>query len=258
MPATMLKLPALPKMEGSKVPRSQTERLWLIGGGLVAFVLTLIGYFMFISPQRSQTSDVNSQVATTQQQNAKLKARLDGLQEQNKNLPKYAADLARARLALPATSGVPDFLRSLQALGSSTHANVTSVTFGQPAAIAAPVAAAPAAGATAGASTSVTKSTSPGGAASTTGPAAPAASAVMQIPITASVTGSIDALETFLDQLQTVQPRAVLITQIAESTGAASSGTSASGGATLQLTMQAFVSPATAAAPAASPSAGSH
>ncbi len=253
MSGITLKLPAAPKAEGGKVPRSSTERLWLIGGGLVAFVLLLIGYFFFISPQRAQTSDVDSQVATAQQQNSKLKARLNDLQEQNKNLAKYAADLGRARLALPATSGVPDFLRSLQALGSATHANVTSVTFGHPA---------PrrrgSAQHTVRAPARRTRRPPPPQRRRSRATASPASS-VLQIPINASVTGSIGALETFLDQLQTVQPRAVLITQIAESTGVTSgNGAAASGNATLQLTMEAFVSPAAAAATTAAPSAGSH
>jgi hypothetical protein len=80
--------------------------------------------------------------------------------------------------------------------------------------------------------------------------------------MTASVTGSSKALDNFLEQLQAVQPRAVLITQIGESTGTAGAGAgSGSGATTLQLTMQAFVSPASAPVPAgASPSAatGSH
>jgi type II secretory pathway pseudopilin PulG len=251
MPGMMVKLPALPKREGTKVPRSQTERLWLIGGGLVAFVLLLIGYFFFISPQRSQTSDVNSQVATAKQANAQLQHRLDALRQQNKNLPKYKADLAKARLALPATTGVPDFLRTLQALGNATNISVSSLTFGQPApaTVAAPV---PTASPT-------QTATSTGSTATTAQPASPSAG-VYSISITASASGTSVGLDNFLEQLQVVQPRAVLITQIAETASTPGPGRgTVTGTTTLQLTMQAFVAPA-AAAPAtaaATPSAGS-
>ncbi|HEX3334934.1 MAG TPA: hypothetical protein VHS54_00645 [Jatrophihabitans sp.] len=256
MPGTMVKLPTLPKREGTKVPRSQTERLWLIGGGLVAFVLLLIGYFFFISPQRSQTSDVNSQIVTAKQANAQLQQRLDALRQQNKNLPKYKADLAKARLALPATTGVPDFLRTLQALGNATNISVSSLTFGQPApaTVAAPV---PTANPTDTASSTVSPAT-------TAQPASPSAG-VYSISITASVSGTSAALDNFLEQLQVVQPRAVLITQIAETVLAPGAAQGAvTGTTTLQLSMQAFVAPAaaapaTAAVPAAAtPSAGTN
>jgi cell division protein FtsB len=244
MPVTMPTRPTLPKRESTKVPRSQTERLWLIGGGLIAFVLLLVGYFFFISPQRSQTSAVDSQVATAQQQNAQLQARLNALRQQNKNLPKYQADLAQARLALPATTGVPDFLRSLQALGNATNTTVTSATFSQPAA--ATPAAAPTASTDATASASPTDATGSDTTASGAVGSQPASavSSVYSISIGATVSGSTANLDNFLEQLQVVQPRAVLITQISESSASVAAGGPASGGTTLQLTMQAFVSPA--------------
>src|SRR5262245_33248342 len=107
-----LSLPKLPKRESNAVPRSQIERLWFVAGGVIAFVMLLVGYFFFISPQRSNTSDVNSRAATVQQQNTALQARLDALREQSKNLPKYKAELAALQQALPSDSGVSDFLRT--------------------------------------------------------------------------------------------------------------------------------------------------
>jgi len=53
------------------------------------------------------------------------------------------------------------------------------------------------------------------------------------------VAGSPDQLGAFLDQLQSVQPRAVLISQATLSQPAATSGTN--GRSQLQLTMNAFV-----------------
>ena len=246
-PATRFALPKLPRREKTNVPRSQAERLWIIGGGIVAFVLFLIGYFFFISPQRSQTSDVNSQVASAHEQNQALQHRIDLLREENKNLASYQAKLAAARLALPQTSGVSDFLRSLQSLGSATLTDVTGLTVGVPkdvsliaaaqptTAAAAPNAAAPAPAATAEAAPPTT----------TTGlPVTPPA--IFSLPITATVTGSPGALEKFLDQLQNVQPRAVLITGITEGAATTSAGTgatAAAGKTTLQLQMAAFVAP---------------
>ena len=50
------------------MPKSQLERLWLAVGGVAAAVLLLIGWFMFISPQRSETGSVNSQANAAREQ----------------------------------------------------------------------------------------------------------------------------------------------------------------------------------------------
>jgi Tfp pilus assembly protein PilO len=216
------------------MPRSSGERLWWIAGVLGAFVLILIGWFFLISPQRSSTSNVDNQVAAARQRNAGLQSRIDSLRAQNAQLAKYQASLHRAQLALPSESGLSDFLRTLQAIGTHTSTDVQALTVGAPVAITAPT-------------------TTPGNpAATTTAPAAPAAgtppaatgTGVYGLPISAQVTGSPAALGQFLQQLQAVQPRAVLITKLLEGTGPVAGGGSATTGTTLQLTMQAFVAPA--------------
>jgi type IV pilus assembly protein PilO len=224
----------------TSVPRSQAERLWLIGGGLVAFLIILIGFFLVISPQRSQTSKVDSQVSAARQQNAALQQRIDTLRQQNANLARYQATLATAKLALPAATGMSDFLRSLQGLGSATGTHVTSLTVGQPVDASAALSVAPPAGA-------AKASASPAAPAPAAG-TAPAAASVYSMSITAQVSGSTVALNRFLQQLQEVQPRAVLITQIVETDSAAAAKgagvAAATVGPTLQLSMQAFVAPA--------------
>ena len=254
-PSTRFALPKLPRREKTNVPRSQAERLWMIGGGLVAFVLFLIGYFFFISPQRSETGNVDSQVATAHQQNQALQHRIDLLREENKNLAGYQAKLGQARLALPQASGLSDFLRSLQALGSATLTDVTGLTVGVPKDVSAVAAAQPTTGATA-AAPAPAATADPNAAGSTPGAVGPA---IFALPITATVSGSPSSLEKFLDQLQNVQPRAVLITGITE--GGATSGSAttnvAPGKTLLQLTMYAFVAPSNPTE-SASLSAASH
>jgi hypothetical protein len=254
MQLTMPKV-TVPVRRQNAVPRSQAERLWLIGGGLVGLLVALIAYFLFISPQRSKTADINSQVSQARDQNATLQARVDALAEQNKNLANYERQLANAKLALPSEAGVSDFLRSLQTLGSATLTNVTQLTVGQPVDVSSVVNAAPVQpGAPANASPSASASSAPVG--STT---APVTGQIYALPITAVVSGTPTALNKFLDQLQGVQPRAVLITQIGETTGAVA-GPNAHGavaGTTLQLTMDAFVAPSSPTLQV-SPSAGSH
>jgi hypothetical protein len=232
------------------MPKGQLERLWLVGGGLAAFVMLLAGYFLFVGPQRSQTADVKEQISTAQLQQLSLQQRINELRAQSKNAAKYESALQQARLALPATSGMPDFLRSLQSIGRATLTTVTSLTVGAPAtATSAPAAAQPSPDATS--TTAPSASPQPGSAQPTPGgTAAATAGQVFALPITAEVSGSVPALQHFLTQLQSAQPRAVLISAITLTNG---TGTSPHG-ATLELTMQAFVAP-TGETPAAQPSA---
>jgi Tfp pilus assembly protein PilO len=215
------------------MPRSPQERLWLIGGGVGAFVMVLIGYFFLIGPQRTSTSAVSAQVTAAHDQTSLLQTRIDALTKQTKDLPKYKADLALARLALPSTSGLPDFLRALQSIGNATLTDVTSLTVGPPTDVTNVAVATPSAAATAPPQPA-------------TGGPATAGPRVYALPITVHVSGSTTKLGEFLDQLQSVQPRAVLISQITLGSDSPS-GTSKSTVSTMQLTMQAFVAPASAA-----------
>ena len=234
MPTLTLTKPAIPAL-----PKSQTQRLWLLVGGIAAVVILLAGWFLFISPQRSNTNSVNGQVHAAQDKNAMLQARISQLKAQNANLPQYLAEVKQAKLALPDSSGLSDFLRTLQSIGSATQTTVTTLTVGSPTNINSTTvttttkSAAPAANNTAN-NTANSAAASNGG----LGP-------IYQLPITLSVTGAANQLDDFLSQLQSVQPRAVLITQLTEGGGAALAGHP--GNQTLGLTMQAFVAPSSAA-----------
>lgn len=255
---------AMPKLgrfshtsNSSGVPRSTPEKMWLAGGVVGGLVLVLIAYLAFIGPQQHSTSDVRSQIDSARMQNTALQARITSLQAQNKNLAKYEASLAKAKLALPSTSGASDFLRNLQTLGNSTATTVSAFTLGAPTAVTPAAAAAPGApGAPAASSTAPAAPAAPAAAA-----AAATAPQLYSMGITAQVTGTSANLNRFLQQLQDVQPRAVLITGVTTTTGgpggAAPAG--AAGGTSLALTMLAFVAPDAAAAPpsaAPSPTAG--
>ena len=217
--------------------RTQLEKLWLIGAGLVTALMLVVGYFFFVAPQRSQTDRINGEVASAQTQNAALQARIASLQEQAKQLPRYRQQLEEAHLALPSTSGLPDFLRTLQAIGSQTLTKVTSVSVSAPADVTGLAAAGPAPAATATAQ--------PSGP-----PAGPnvGGAHVYALPISATVSGSATQLANFLTQLQAVQPRAVLISQLSLTAGQTGGGKHAvTAATTLSLTMQAFVAPSSAA-----------
>ena len=185
--------------------RGRTDRLWMIGGALGAVVLLGIGWFLFISPKKAQTSRLQNQLAATEVRQTVLQQRLGDLRRQNSRMPQYLAQLARDRQALPMTSNLSNFLRELQAAGDSTGVSVTGLLVGAP--------------------TQVTV----------------AGKQVFSLQIGLTATGTAAHLNLFLDQLQQVQPRAVLISS-ANAVSVGQAGTLA-GTVTLTLSLQAFIAP---------------
>jgi hypothetical protein len=209
------------------MPRTQPEKVWLGAGLVVAVIVAVIGYFFFISPQRSTTSDVDGQASAAQLQNDTLQVRINSLDAQNRKLSTYRAALKRAQLALPTTSDLPNFLRTLQSIGNATLVDVTTLAVGDPTVVGG-------SGTTPGSTPTSAPTTAPSAA-----PTTPSGPQIFALPITAQVSGSISALTNFLGQLQSVQPRAVLVSSITlGGDGGASSATP-----TLDLAMQAFVAP---------------
>jgi Tfp pilus assembly protein PilO len=227
------------------MPRTHIERMWIIGVGLLGLALTVVSYFFFIGPQRSQTSTVDTQVSSARASNNVLEARIAHLALEYKDLTSYQTILAHARLALPATSGIPDFLRTLQSIGNATGSDVSSLTVGNPVGITSPAAAATPTAAPSSNSAAAALA-APSAAAGAVSTLTTPAGSVYALPITAQVTGSTKALDAFLTQLQKVQPRAVLISQITETKGSlpgAAGAASSTGSTSMQLTMEAFVAP---------------
>jgi len=181
-------------------------RRWEIGGALGAVALLAIGWFFFISPQNGETTRLRDEAAAAEVQLPTLQRRLGELRQQHQDLPKYRAQLARDRKALPTSSGLSDFLRELQAAGDAEGVSVSAVAVGGPSQVSA------------------------GG------------TKVYSLPITLTAVGSAAGLYRFLDQLQQVQPRAVLITSANAATEGQPGG-SVAGPATLTLVLQAFVAP---------------
>jgi Tfp pilus assembly protein PilO len=181
----------------------RADRLWAIGGALGAVILFAIGWLFFIGPQYHQASSLQDQAAAAELRLTPLEHRLVELRQQNGNLERYRAQLARDRQALPTTSGLSDFLRAMQTSGSSTGVSVSGVIVGALTEV-------PVTGAQ-----------------------------IYAFPITLVATGAAANLDQFLDQLQRVQLRAVLISSVNAVPGGQSG--SLAGTVTLTLSVQAFV-----------------
>jgi Tfp pilus assembly protein PilO len=109
------------------------DRLWMIGGAAVIVLLAVVSWFLLINPAKTETSDLKAQTETAHIQAVDIRKRIAALKKQKSNLPKLKATLAGYQDALPSDSGVPAFLRQLQAAGTDLDVDVSGVTVSTPA-----------------------------------------------------------------------------------------------------------------------------
>ncbi|MFI1990012.1 type 4a pilus biogenesis protein PilO [Actinoplanes sp. NPDC020271] len=182
----------------------RSDRVWLFGGiGLVA-LLVAAGWFLMINPKYAQASEMQGQVEETTVQLATLRKNLAELKADNAKLSTYKAEESRLMKALPTgaeipADDIPAFLTQLQVMGMKLEIDVDAYS-------------------------------ATGRAKSTVVPT------VEELPISLNAKGSVKAISTFINQLQSTQPRAVLV----ESANLKFDGT---GLAELALTLNAFRNP---------------
>jgi Tfp pilus assembly protein PilO len=182
-----------------------TDRFWMIGGALGVAALLAVGWFGFIGPQLDQATGLRGEAAKAHTQMTALEGGLVELRKQYRDLPRYQAELAVDRQALPTTAASSDFLRVLQSLGDRTGAEITGITVATPA--------------------DVVGNTK-----------------VRTLPIIITAAGTSQQLTDLLDQMQQEQPRAVLINTadlaVTDPTGESDTGT-------LSVNLDAFIATTT-------------
>lgn len=182
------------------------DRLWMVAGMVVILLLAVATWFLAVSPQRTEAAGLADQTATSEARAEELRGRIVQLTADKAKLGPLTKALNASKDALPADSGVPAFLRQLQATATQVGVDVSGLTVGDPA-------------------------------------AEDAATGVYALPIQLTAEGTAAKLGDFLKQLQGAdQKRAVLI----GATNLTSNGQSATGSAQdwgLSLTMKAFVAP---------------
>jgi len=188
----------------------RTDRVWLLGGLLAIVLLGIGGWFLLVRPKHVDRDNVRAQAGDAQVELTTLNKQLAKLKADQAQLGTLTAKEQVYQRALPSasTQGQTAFLNALQDLGTAENVVVGGLTQGgeQPSATL-PI--------------------------------------VMELPITLTATGTADHLSAFLNRLQAVQPRALLITTASLS----GEGASASGPMTLSLGLKAFRSTATAQTP---------
>jgi Tfp pilus assembly protein PilO len=149
--------------------------------GVLAVVAA--GWFLLVSPKRSEASAINEEAAVKLAANAQLKSQLRVLKALAKNQPEQEARLARVAAKIPDNPALPSVIRALTSAADDTSVELVSI---------APTTPAPYAGAGAGAAAATAAS----------GTDAAVAVPLQQIQLTINVVGGYFQVEQFLDRLE--------------------------------------------------------
>jgi Tfp pilus assembly protein PilO len=184
------------------------DRLWMAAGFAVIVLMSVAAWFLLISPQYTEASDLREQTDTSLSQATVLRKRIVALKKEKANLPKLKAALQTYQDALPSDAGTSAFLRQLQQSGTDLGVVVGGMTVGSPA-------------------------------------ESKDSTGVLELPIQLTVTGEPAALGDFLEQLQGGgQKRAVLISS---ATWTAATNADDLSTTSISLQLKAFVAPPVAA-----------
>jgi type IV pilus assembly protein PilO len=205
-------------------------RKWSLLALLLVLAISAAGWFLLISPKRSEAADLRGQTATQEDANARLEQKIQVLMAQQEELPRQRARLALIRSQIPDNPALPALVRDLTAAGRKVGASIDAMSPSLP------VAAAPAAQTPVAATSGETAETAP---------AAPTA-ALYQVPLNLEVSGSYFELEQFVNKLEGLK-RSFLVTGF---TLAEDSESEVPGDLKLSLQGRVFLSPEVAAAPA--------
>jgi type IV pilus assembly protein PilO len=183
-------------------------RKWSALAAVLVVAIFAASWFLLISPKRGDAAELRGKAAAKSEENARLAEQITMLQEQQKDLPTQQAKLAAMRTQIPTNPALPSLIRDLTAAGKKAGVSIDSMAPSLPIA----VVEAP--------STTVVAPTTTGDGSASTGSTAPKAppthaaaptSALFQVPLTLTVTGSYFELEQFVGKLETVR-RAYLVT----------------------------------------------
>jgi len=231
-------------------------RKWSLLAAVLVIAILAAGWFLLVSPKRSEAAGLREQAVSQEDANARLLQQLEVLKAQQAELPKKRAELAVMRAQIPDNPALPTLIRDLTAAGRKVGASIDSM---------APAVPVPAVAATPVAPVTTTETTTEStGEESTTpaAPAAPPAPSLYQVPLTLNVTGSYFELEQFVNKLEGLK-RSFLVTgfTLSPASGADTSATGtttepnapAPGDLTLALQGRVFLAPTTAPAATTQP-----
>ncbi|WP_155865185.1 hypothetical protein [Gryllotalpicola ginsengisoli] len=221
-----------------------SNRLWILGGVVMAVAVAVLAWLVGISPQLDQAATADEQKTAAQQQLQASQVQLAKLKKDYASIGELKQQLATLQASVPGEPEVTDFVRQLSSQASSTHTTLTSITVGEPTAYAPQSAA----GSTAASSGTASSTATPAPTANATAAAvAPplttdpsiTTSNFLLLPVTLAASGDYASLMDFTQAVQQDGPRLFLVDKLdvqkaaAAATDGSSSGTSSSGSATV-------------------------
>jgi type IV pilus assembly protein PilO len=212
-------------------------RKWSAIAAVLVVAIFAAGWFLLISPKRSDAAALRTTAASKASANAQLEDQIKMLQEQQKDLPQQQATLAGLRNRIPNNPALPSLVRDLTEAGRKAGISIDSMTPSVPVAAVAAAPVAPVADSTTDSGSTGTKTKTKAA------PAAPSQT-LFQIPMTVNVTGSYFELEQFVSRLENVK-RSFLISGFTLSDGTGENAVE--GDLTIVLNGRVFLTQETAA-----------
>ncbi|MEH3077288.1 MAG: LysM domain-containing protein, partial [Quadrisphaera sp.] len=194
--------------DGSRIVSLKSPRTWVVGGVLLALVLSVLGWQLVVAPQRAAADAARDQVVSARAVEQTQRVRLAQLTADSAQLETHRSDLATARTSIPVALDLPALTRRLTAAATGAGVTLMGVEPSASTSTATAAGTAPAATSEPATTSSDAATTSP--AAGTAATAAPAAG-LQVVPLRITVIGSFDGAEQFLRQLQSDDAPSLLV-----------------------------------------------
>ena len=169
---------------------------WYAGAAAASLGVLAAGYFLLVSPQQSNASDLTAQAATVEQANVAAQHQVDALKAEYQDLPALQSQVAAIRTRLPQTPEEPTLLRTISALAKSSGVKLASLGVQTPVPV---------------------------------GAAAAGGGQVTQLPLSLDITGSFANTRLFLNGVESMQ-RSMMVTAISINRASANGAATATAG----------------------------
>lgn len=255
-------------------------RKWSLMAAVLVVAILAGGWFLLVSPKRSDAAALRADTVTQDEANARLLQELEVLKAQQADLPRQRARLAVLGTQIPDNPALPTLIRDLTKAGRKVGVSIDTMSPAVPVPVVTPAPVTPVvtvpdataegtgsteeAGATATDGSATADGTATDGTATDgtapavpVAPPAPPAPTLFQVPLTLNVTGSYFELEQFINKLEGLK-RSLLVTGFTlapapEAAEGSAAGGPAPGDLSLVLQGRVFLSPAVAVTPASQP-----
>jgi Tfp pilus assembly protein PilO len=188
---------------------------WVTLSVAASVLILAAGWFLAVSPKRSEAADIRDQAAQQISSNATLETQLQMLRTQAKDLPKEQAKLAAVAAKIPSDPALPSLVRALIEAADASGVELVSVAPGTPELVAVAAPAPPPAPADGQAAPADPAATPADPAAAAAGPAGQLAN----ISVAINVVGDYFEVQQFVSALESL-PRALRVQDLAITPGA--------------------------------------